>query len=128
MVEFSIYGENFDIKEVSDKLGMTPDESWIKGDRINNQNITRKETCWSINTGYQESLDINVQLDEIISKIGSKREILVQIQKKLLVECKFDIVIKIENNQSPAIYLERDKIAFANIIQAEFDFDLYVFS
>ncbi len=36
------------------------------------------------------------------------------------------VVIQVENNESPTIYLQKNIIDFASSIQAEIHFDLYI--
>jgi len=128
LVDFSVFGEDFDIKTISEKLEMEPSECYQKGERIRETHLFRKETCWSISTGYEESLDVNDQLEKIMKLIKPKREILIHLMQQLNLECKFSIVINIENSQTPAVYLEREVIEFANEMKAEFDFDMYIYS
>ena len=128
MIEFSAYGENINLSEITKKMQMNPDVSWEKGERIRDTKALRKETCWMLSTGYQESLDINNQLSELLEKLRPKEIILKELLRDYAVEYKFDIAIKIERKQTPAIYLESETLAFSNSIKAKFDFDLYIIS
>lgn len=127
LVEFIIIGEEFPIDKISEQLSIKPTEYYNKGDKVNNRDIRRKETSWSISSGYEVSLDINNQLEKIVSLIKPKTDILKELKEQYQLEYKFCIVIRVEENQAPAIYLERDVIEFANDIKADFDFDLYIY-
>jgi hypothetical protein len=87
--------------------------------------LFRKETAWDIDTGYQESLDVNEQLQQIVKQLRGKEVIINQIKEIHTMECKIIIVIKIEEGQTPALYLDKSVIKFASSIEAEFDIDLY---
>lgn len=126
LVEFNIIGEDYDIGIITEKLDIEPSEYYKKGDKIGNKEMRRKETCWSITSGYEVSLDINNQLEKIVNLIKPKRSTLINLMEQFNLEYKFIIVIRIENNQLPAIFLEREVIEFANDIKAEFDFDMYI--
>jgi len=126
MVEFNIVGDYFEIDLISEKLMIEPAEYYNKGDKVGDKDKKRKETCWSINTGYEASLDINNQLEKIVSLIEPKRNELKKVKELYQLDYHFCIVIRVENNQSPAIYLEKEAIEFANDIGADFDFDLYI--
>ncbi|MED1724657.1 DUF4279 domain-containing protein [Brevibacillus parabrevis] len=128
MVEFTLTGDQFNPDLITEKLEIKPNEIYYKGDQVKHRKAVRKETCWSINTGYQESLDVNIQLRDVLEKIWPKKNDLRELQVENNLEIKFCIVIKIEENQTPAIYLDSDIIAFAHEIKAEFDFDLYIYS
>lgn len=126
MVEFCILGDNFNPEEITLELSIEPTEQYLKGSR-NNRNIERKESCWSINTGYVETLYVSELLDILIDKLIDKKDIIQKLKKKWNIDCKFFVVINIENNVKPAVYLEKEVIEFANAVGAEFDFDLYIF-
>lgn len=128
LVEFNIIGDDFDIDVVSEQLDIKPSYYYKKGDKIENRAIKRKETCWSISSGYEISLDINNQLEKILSLIKCKRNMLKKLRERFQLDYSFSIVIRVEKNQSPAIYLEKEAIEFANDIKADFDFDLYILS
>lgn len=127
MAEFVIVGEDFPNSEITRRLGIEPSEFYLKGDKVKNRNIYRKETSWSISTGYEPSLDINTQLSKLLSIIENKKQDLIHLKQTYKLDYKFCIVLRIEQNQSPSVYLDNNTIAFANDIQAEFDIDLYIF-
>lgn len=126
MVDFSIIGDNFNPKEITEKLLLEPTEWYIKGEK-NKRNFERKETCWSISTGYVETLYVSDLFDELLDKLSSKKEALIELKTDYNLTCKFFIVVNIKENIKPAIYLEKKVIEFANDLEAEFDFDLYIF-
>lgn len=78
MVYFSIFGDDFSVYEVTEKLSITPTQSYKKGDSIPNRssNMVRKETSWGLATGYQVSLDVNNQLQQIIQRLLNKELII----------------------------------------------------
>ncbi|MGF6949787.1 putative DNA-binding protein YlxM (UPF0122 family) [Neobacillus sp. B4I6] len=127
MVYFSLYGDEFSIDEVTEKLEVTPTKTYKKGDLIPNRSTVcyRKETSWDLGTGYQVSLDVNNQLQQIIDKLQNKSSIINEIKEAYSVECKFFIVVIIQEGNAPALYLDKDIIKFAASIEAEFDVDLY---
>jgi len=127
MVFFSLFGDDFSIDDVTEKLGVTPTEAYKKGDLIPSRSTIRyrKETCWNLGTGYQESLDVNNQLQQIIDKLQNKALIINEIKEAHTLECKFSIVVTLEEGYTPALYLDKDIIKFAANIEAEFDVDLY---
>ncbi|MFD1738714.1 DUF4279 domain-containing protein [Bacillus salitolerans] len=126
-VYFSLFGDTFPLDYVTEKLGITPSHTYRKGDVIPNRSTTlfRKETSWDLDTGYQESLDVNEQLQQIITQLRNKVSIISEIKKIYSVECKFFIVVEIEEGNTPGLYLDRDIINFASNIEAEFVIDLY---
>jgi hypothetical protein len=127
MVYISLYGDEFPLEDITEKLEVTPTETYKKCDLIPNRSTAcyRKETSWDLGTGYQVSLNVNNQLQQIINKLQNKSSIINEIKETYSVECKFLIVVKIEQGNTPALFLDKDIIKFAASIEAEFDIDLY---
>ncbi|WP_028532473.1 DUF4279 domain-containing protein [Paenibacillus sp. UNC217MF] len=123
-VYYSLFGDDFDVDEVTRRIGINPRSVSLKGERIN-ENRTRKETSWTISTDYEESLDVSGQLNQIIIQLRDKCEIINTIQKTFQATNKLFIVIIIEEGMTPALYLDSEQIKFANDINAEFDIDIY---
>lgn len=128
MVYFSLYGDEFSIDDVTEKLGVAPTKAYKKGDLFLNRATAcyRKETSWDLGTGYQVSLDVNNQLQQIIDKLQNKSLIINEIKEAYTLECKFFIIVIREEGNTPSLYLDKDIIKFAANIEAEFDIDLYV--
>lgn len=136
MAYFSITGDIFPVEAITDALNIEPTRTYKKGDivaRRDNPNLVstktlyRKETNWTLSTGYQESYDINNQLYVILNSLEKKTEPLKQLKKKYDLEFLFMVVIQIEDNESPAMYLQKDILDFASSIQAEIHFDLNIY-
>lgn len=135
MAYFSATGDIFPLEAITEALSIEPTRTYKKGDvvaRRDNPNLVftktlyRKETDWTLSTGYQESYDINNQLHVILKSLEEKTEQLKQLKKKYDLEFLFTVVIQVENNESPAMYLQKEIINFASSIQAEIHFDLYI--
>jgi hypothetical protein len=124
--EFIIFPDELQPSVVTEKLEMTPTQSWIKGDDIKGKSYKKKDTCWTVSTEYEESLDINDQLSKLMIILQDKKEMLIELKKMYDMKYVFEIVIKVRNEETPAMYFERDCIKFINDIQAVIDIDLYV--
>lgn len=127
MAEFNILGDSFPVEDITLKLSIIPTESYNKGDLSKYNNI-KKETCWCISTGYEESMDINDQLSKIIGEIRDKKDILIQLKNQYNLEFQLMIVLNIIDNDKPAIYLDKDIIHFVSDIDASIQFDYYIYS
>lgn len=128
MVEFKITGEIFDEKLINQKLSILPSVYWRKGDEIESSNRCREYTCWTLSTGYEESMDINIQLSKIIDKLYLKLDKLLELSEELTVSYMIDIVVNIENNEKPSIYFNSRTIEFAHAIGSEIGVDLFIYS
>ncbi|MBT2640082.1 DUF4279 domain-containing protein [Bacillus sp. ISL-39] len=133
MAYFSALGDEFPLEIITNTLGLEPTETYKKGDIIERSRSStkiryRKETDWTLSTGYQESYDINDQLNVILKSLIGKTDQLSFLKGEYDLDYLFMIVIQIENSEKPAMYLQKDIIEFASLIQAEIHFDLYIFS
>ena len=128
MIEFNIVADYFDTDLLTKTIGIKPDEYWNKGDPISGRDHTQVETNWGISTGYTESLDVNEEMEKLISRLKSKVKELITFKDKYHVDYVFCAVINIKNNQSPAIYLTEKVINFLSLISAFFAIDLYIYS
>ena len=124
---FSIYGDEFEILDVTKTLNIEPTKTYKKGECIKNKkNLFRKETLWEISTDYEECVDINHVLKKILCKIENKSELLLNIKKSYNLDIKFDFVVCVENNETPAMCLSKETISFMSKIESSVDFDIYV--
>lgn len=126
MIEFCLFGDEFNPEELTQEFCLKPTESYKKGSK-SNQNIQRKESCWSLSIDYTETLYLSELLDTLLEKLEGIKEKIVKLNKELELTCKFFIVVNIVENEKPAIYLNKRAIEFANFVDAEFDFDFYIF-
>ncbi|MEK4214018.1 hypothetical protein A6279_19270 [Bacillus wiedmannii] len=135
MAYFSATGDVFPVEAITNALRIEPTRTYKKDDvvaRRDNPNLVstktlyRKETDWTLSTGYQESYDINNQLHVILQSLEGKTEQLKHLKKKYGLQFLFMVVIQVKNNESPAMYLQKEIIDFASFIQAEIHFDLYI--
>lgn len=134
MAYFCLVGDHFPLEEITEVLTIEPTETYTKGDIIEKNRATtfspevrkRVETDWTLSTGYQESYDINDQLKSLLNFLEGKQKDIIRLKKKYELTSIFIIVIEIENNQTPAMCLEKEIIDYASTIGAEIHFDLYV--
>ncbi|MCU5532281.1 DUF4279 domain-containing protein [Bacillus cereus] len=135
MAYFSTTGDIFPVEAITDTLSIEPTRTYKKGDvvaRHDNPNLVstktlyREETAWTLSTEYQQSYDINNQLHVILKSLEGKTEQLKHLKQKYSLEFLLMVVIQVENNESPAMYLQKEIINFASSIQAEIHFDLYI--
>ncbi|MDA5494139.1 DUF4279 domain-containing protein [Yersinia intermedia] len=128
MAYFSIYGESFDIEDVTRKLCLQPDEVKIKGCIPDGRKRPSVETSWKLSTSDEESYDINVQLDKLITLLEGKESQLKDIKNIYDVSFIFVLVVKIENGEKPGMHFNIDKLDFMSKVGAEIDIDLYIYS
>lgn len=107
MVRFSIYGDNFHPSVITEGLELSPTDTHIKGELTKSGKNTWKDTSWSFSTEYEDSYDINEQLEKITYLLESKTDKLLELKDNLCVNMLFIIVVKIENNEIPAMVFQK---------------------
>lgn len=124
-VAFFIYGEDFDPNYITELLNIFPNDTTIKGIISPGKSRPAVETTWCIETGYEESDDINIQLKKIINLIQGKEDILNRIRSELNIDMLFDVVIYLEDNEYPVMRLKPNVLKFIGSIGSEIDFNSY---
>lgn len=124
-VYFSATADDFSVEDFTNKLGVKATRAYNKV-LISTGTLFRLGTNWELGTDYEESLDINKQLYSVVDQLENKKDVLKILKKSYDLAFRFVIVIQIENDEKPAMYLESRFIHFANSIGAEVEFDLYV--
>lgn len=119
-------GENYDVVEITKALGVLPTETWINGTPIRNTGRCRSYTAWIYSTGVLETLNIYTQIEKLEALFIPKTNVLCGLKAKYDLDFSIDIVIVIENEEVPAIYLDTPIIQLAAKLEAKFDFDTYV--
>lgn len=127
MVHITIYGNEFPLETVTQKLGIKPTQTYTKGDVIPSLSVLRyrKETAWQLGTGSQASCDVDEQIQQVIGQLKGKETALTELMEMYSLECLLMIVIVIEDGRTPALYLNKDVVDFVSSIRAEIHFDLY---
>lgn len=126
MIEFCLLGDEFNPEELTREFCLKPTEFYKKGSK-SIRNRERKESCWSLSTGYIETLYLSELLDTLLEQLEKIKEKIVKLSQDLNLTCKFFVAVNIVDNEKPAIYLDNRSIEFANFVGAEFDFDFYIF-
>ena len=63
-----------------------------------------------------------------MNQLEGKENELNRLKQKYDLAYRFIVVIQIENNEKPVMFLDSSFIHFANLIGAEVEFDLNIFS
>ena len=138
-VGFSMTGDQLDIPTVTNKLGIMPTKSWLKGDVKGSQWISRgilkykdkkappthQTSYWRISTQDEESLDVDIQFTKIYAQLKDKIEALVELRETYQLEYTIFIVVYMSQGQAPAFGLSLSSIDFIHSIGATLDVDLY---
>lgn len=134
-VYFSLYGDDFPLEEVTEKLGVLPTDTDKKGEEIIppngkiNPDFRRyyTQTWWELGTDYEASVDLKDKMNEVIQKLRDKVFIINELRKKYDLTSRIQVVIRVENGEMPILTLDKKILSFAHQIQTEYiSLDTYV--
>lgn len=65
-IEFNIFGDDFSPDIITEKLGIIPTKTWLKNDPLpKRKEKLRKDCYWGLYIGYEESIDIMIQIEQL---------------------------------------------------------------
>jgi len=130
-VYFALTGDSFDPKIITDRIGIEPTESWIKGDK-GKYNPRLNYSCWQLSTDRgKEDIGIGKLVDIIISRLNDKIDIINHLKLELKLESVLEIVLDIDTNPdktTPALGFDSVTIEFLYKTKTIIDIDIYRFN
>ena len=130
-VYFALTGDNFDTDEVTRKIGITPTDSWRKGDKRKFSPIL-EFASWKLSTDKgKEYILIDNLVDEIVSKLFDKIEIINDLKRRFQLDSVLEIVLDIDTNEAvstPALGHDLRTIEFLYRTGTTTDIDIYRFN
>ena len=127
-VYFALDGDDFDPDEVTDFLGIEPTSIMRKGSNVPGR-IPRMNS-WELSTDniVNDYIDVFEMSTEIIKKLKSKKELILQAKERFNVLPRFEVVLWFSMNEehsTPAIGFEVETVNFLGEIGAFVDIDTY---
>ena len=130
-VYFALKGGSFDTDEVTNRLGITPTDSWRKGDKGFYKTAV-EFAMWRLSTDKgKEYIQIDNLVDEIVSKLYDKIEIINDLKRQFQLNSVLEIVLYIdtnEDNSTPALGHDLRTIEFLYRTGTTTDIDIYRFN
>ncbi|EOL44742.1 hypothetical protein RV11_GL002491 [Enterococcus phoeniculicola] len=126
-VKLTIEGEDLDPNIVTEKIGLTPNITHKRGEKLKN-NRTRRHGSWGIIQEFEESYDISIQLNKLLGLITNKEDKLLYIKEMYSCTIIVSVIIEIENKEVPGIVIEEGFSSLVSKIGADIDIDIYIMS
>ena len=129
-----IFGQYFQLDELTELVEITPTQSWTKGDKIplhqglvrkDKENRVRQETVWEFSTGFIKTLDFEDVSSQFEKKFENKLSVLGNYIFENKLEAAVDVVVEIADEEKPSIHFNIQIIEICNKLGAEIDIDLY---
>lgn len=122
-----IFDNDFDVYSIEKIIGLVPTNCKMRKEtRISPLTNKQIEGFWTLKTEEKEERDLNIILQELISKISKKLPEIKNLCEKNNGEVIFDIVASFDDNSKPDLYFEREFLNVVNYLNANIQIDLYV--
>ena len=135
MAYIGLYGDIFPLEEITAALQIEPTEAYTKGDLVirephpaldSTRKLYRKFTAWRFGTDYEESVNVDDQLKQVIQPLKDKVGIINELKRKYSLRVVLTIVIIMEEGRTPGFQLTPNKhLDFLSNIGSEISIDLY---
>ena len=122
-----IFDNDYDVYSIEKIIGLVPTKCKMRKEtRISPLTNKQIEGFWTLKTEEKEERDLNIILQELISKISKKLPEIKNLCEKNNGEVIFDIVASFDDNSKPTLYFEREFLNVVNYLNASIQIDLYV--
>ena len=122
----SIFGDGFDINTLSRIAGLSPTDSWYKGEQ---RRIVRPETCWEYDFGgYQVSNDLGEFTEKFKALFSPNADAIAEFIQENDLESKLMIVAYMNKDDMPALYLDKETIRLLGRFNGWIDIDGYPYT
>lgn len=119
-------GDDFDVQEITNELGIVPTKTWNKGENIRKTERRYSFTNWEYRIGPLYTLSTDAAMERLERLFSKKANKLCELKRKYNLNIGIEVVVYIRQNEPPGIVFEPRFIKFVNQIGATIDIDLYV--
>jgi hypothetical protein len=119
---FQISGYSVPHDVITEKIGVRPTATWIKGDRIGKSILTRKSNGWRLESRLSHLADLERHARHILKRVHPKGIKLVSIKG---YKAKFSVAMYVYGSDRPPIVLPAEVIRKMAQLRASVDIDLY---
>jgi len=123
-VYFYITADEFDLSEVTRKLGVMPTSTRTKDD-FPPQGLACTE--WVLETGREDCIAVSIQFEKMLQMLDGKANVIKNVCNEYNLETGFVVAIHMMHGERPEILLPPEVISFAASINADIGFDLYCY-
>lgn len=130
-VYFALIGDDFDPQLVTDKLEITPTDSWKKGDQGSYKPILNFSK-WELSTDKgKEYIMVEQLVEEIVQQLFDKIDTINELKNQYSLESVLEIVLYVDTNEeepTPALGHDLKTIEFLYQTGTRTDVDIYRFN
>jgi Domain of unknown function (DUF4279) len=127
---FLLTGTDLNPEEITRKVGITPTQIFLKGDRIHPKGSrTRDRSGWQVRSSLEQETDIEAHVRSVLEKLKTGWQPLIEIIENAPHEAFINCVMYYtpeETGSGSGFHLDRSILEQIQQLKAEIDFDLYV--
>lgn len=126
-VYFAFHGDEFDPEIITSELGISPSDSWEKGD-LSKYIQQRKYSCWKLTSTMDELLDMDKLVHEVLTQLSKKTEQINKLKKQLSLDTLLQVVMYVDFDDemsTPFIGHDLETIDFLYKTKTKTDIDIY---
>jgi Domain of unknown function (DUF4279) len=128
---FLLTGADLDPEEITQRVGITPTQTFLKGERIHPKGSrTRDYSGWQVRSGLDQETDLEAHIRSVLEKLQAGWQPLIEIiensqQYEAFINCVM-YYSPDETGSGSGFHFDRSLLAQIQQLKAEIDFDLYV--
>jgi hypothetical protein len=125
-VIFTISGDALNADTLTNISKITPTSYGYKGDIIPHRtDLTWKDSFWSYDVGLLMTYDVEILTKSFQEIFQPVSDILADYIAENQLTSKLDIVVKMEGDETPALYFDTDLLTFLVKLNGRIDIDMY---
>lgn len=119
--------EKFNLNDFESKIQLYKKKSWIIGDlqHPDYEESTRVDSSAVIKSNTSYNYDGTEVISDFFEYLKFKKEDIIELKKKYKAILHFDIVVNLESNDSPVVFLNDDQLLFLTEIGASLNYSVY---
>jgi len=127
-VGFCMTSDSADLEKISEVLNLIPSKSRRKNEWPQ-VSIEAGIACdsWEINTKQVTSMSVDAECNKLIDILKGKEVVIQSLCKEYNMKTHFEVIIHMNSNETPAIFLETETVTFLATINANIGFDIYTY-
>jgi hypothetical protein len=118
---FTITGD-FDPADISQMVGVTPTECWLKGDVNPRTQLERKFSRWSLYSRIERTRELDAHIADVIEQLGMNKRQFMELSSKY--GGVMQLVAYFKTNY-PGLHLDRELVESLSEYALSVDFDFY---
>ncbi|MCB6200463.1 DUF4279 domain-containing protein [Extibacter muris] len=127
-VGFCIESKSANLRKISEVLDLIPTRSRRKSEWPQ-PSIDAGIACdsWELSTEQSTSMSVDTECKKLIDMLKGKENSILSLCEEYQMDVHVQVVIHMNNNRTPAIFVEKETVTFLAMVNADIGFDIYTY-